>query len=137
MQVARNAAMTKGTMVATMVDMTAMPGTGTFDVKVSAPIGKGKVWNSLADAERAVRALTDGDENPSAGIFKQGGKFTAYSMDYGQGGYDDPLYAFSDSVLCRTKAGRSLVKIVDGNVEPDLTNYKNFAYYKRQANAGA
>jgi hypothetical protein len=125
--------------IARLVDLTEMPGAGGYFVARGERIGPESGWNSLNDAVAAVRELTAGDEIASAGIFKNAGRFEAAALTYRHvdSNSDQPLHAWSDSIVGRTVSGRSLVQIVDGDSTPEFADSAAFRYYWRQANSSS
>lgn len=134
MKVAGTATPAPGTRIARMVDETDMPGGGSYEIFVNKPVAQ--TWNSLKDAETAVRALTEGDETPGAAIFKKDGKFGAATLTYGHPGWGtDEYHPWPESVVCRTVDGRSLVKVVNGEKygDPSFSNFQDFRRYLKYA----
>lgn len=111
-----------------------MPGMGVQQIVQGPRLEPATTWASITDAEAAVRQLTQSDDVPAAGIFRHAGRFEAYELRTQTPGYpQEPYTAYYNDNVARTRAGRSLVTIVDGNDTPSIMSAKDFRRYERWA----
>lgn len=131
---ARPAGPAEGSVVARLV-VDGMPGEGVRNITKGARIEPTRAWSSLADAEAAMRLLTQGDDVTAAGIFRRDGRFEAYELRTGWTGMPrtDPYYARENDNVARTVDGRGLVTIVDGDDIPTIISAREFRRYERYA----